>query len=119
MPRKNDHVAQAHHNHAYWSAQDLVATSYRDWIVTGIFYEAVHWVEAFLATKAEHPTSHGQRDACMVRYSDLDPIVGDYGVLKSESQNARYNCYAHTADEVRDDLIPLIGRIGAHIQSLV
>lgn len=119
MPAKDKHIAQAHHNHQFWNDHDLDTTPYCDWVVTGIFYEAVHWLEAFLAGKGTHPGTHGQRNYEMQRYQELDPILVDYDVLKTESENARYGCYAHSADDIRNDLIPIVTNVQTHIATLL
>ena len=119
MPQKDMHVAQAQHDRHFWESFDLDSTPYRDWVVTGIFYEAVHWVEAYLATKGDHPTTHGQRNHAMQRYGDLDPILADYDILKTDSENARYGCHGYSAHDIRNDLVPILSQIEAHVQPLI
>ena len=119
MPTKDEHVLQARHNRQFWFSHNLDTTPYRDWVVTGIFYEAVHWVEAFLAGKGTHPNTHGQRNAEMSRYSELDQILVDYDVLKADSENARYACYLHTAEDIRNDIVPMLTKIEAHVLPLL
>lgn len=119
MPSRENHVSQAQHNRQFWESHDLDATPFRDWVVSGVFYEAVHWVEAYLATRGEHPITHGRRNHAMQRYTDLAPVLVDYDILKTESENARYNCYSHNADDVRNDIAPILSKIEAHIQSLL
>jgi hypothetical protein len=46
MPHKNVHIAQALHNEEL--AAYLSGTAYPDWIVTSMFYAALHYVEAYL-----------------------------------------------------------------------
>ena len=50
MANKDEHLSQALHNRDFWSSFDLDTAAFNDWVVTGIFYEGVHWVEAYLAT---------------------------------------------------------------------
>ena len=119
MPLKEKHIIQARHDRQFWESHDLDKTPFRDWVVSGIFYEAAHWVEAYLATKGDHPTTHGQRNHAMQRYTDLDSVLVDYDVLKTESENARYNCYIHNADDIRNDLVPILGRIETYVQGLL
>ncbi len=119
MPSKENHVTQARHNRQFWTSHDLDTTRFRDWVVTGIFYEAVHWVEAYLATKGDHPTTHGQRNHAMQLYKDLDAVLVDYDVLKTESENARYNCYLHNANDVRNDMAPALDKIETLVQALL
>ena len=119
MPLTEKHLAQARSDRQFWESQDLAATVFRDWVVSGIFYEAVHWVEAYLATKGDHSNTHGQRNRAMQRYGELDSVLTDYDFLKTESENARYSCYRHSTAEIQDDIVPTLGRIEAHIQTLL
>ena len=120
MPQKEEHVNWATHNRSFWTSIDLDNTPFTDWAVTGIFYESVHWVEAFLATKGHHCGDHKQREWAMRRLysSDLATIETDYSELKQTSETARYNCYKHTPDEIQQ-LIPLADHIKDHISSLL
>lgn len=118
MPAKDIHVAQARHDRQFWTSHHIATTRFRDWVVTGIFYEAVHWVEAFLATKGDHPLNHGERNLAIARYADLDPIAVDYDVLKVESENARYTAFSPSADDVQGDA-DLVEGIEAHVMPLL
>ena len=67
-------------------------TLHLDWVVVGMFYEAVHWIETYLATQCIHSKSHserGSRTASIERLRDEPALTGDYGVLRVESENAR------------------------------
>ena len=120
MPKKDEHIDWAKHDRDFWTSIDLDNTPFTDWAVTGMFYESVHWVEAFLATKNHHSSTHTERKTNIVSYnSELRPIWGDYIQLQRDSRNARYRCYQHTADQVRRDLIPRIDRIKDYISALL
>ena len=109
MSSKTEHLAQAEHNHNFWNSLPVDSTPYRDWVVTGIFYEGVHWVEAFLSTRGEHSDDHRDRLHAMQRNSWVigTEITEDLETLKQESENARYRCYKHTADEISNELVPI------------
>lgn len=120
MTTKQQHVDQAAHNRAFWSGFDLDSTTFIDWVVTGIFYEGVHWVEAFLATVGEHPQDHRDRRLAMQRHAGrLGATPQDLEVLKTESENARYRCYKHAPSNVRQDLVPLADNIRNKIQRVI
>lgn len=120
MPSKGEHTNWARHNEAFWNSFDLDTSPFIDWVVTGIFYEAVHWVEAFLATKGRHSGSHKERSSTMHRYAqELAPIQTGYDTLALDSRAARYLCRMHTSQEVSQDLIPLVTNVRNHISSLV
>jgi len=120
MPLQYEHVHWATHNNGFWQSFDLDTSHFIDWVVTGIFYEAVHWIEAFLATKGLHSRNHKERSQTMQRYlQDMGSILVDYDTLELDSRNARYVCHMHTSEEVRQDLLPLITNIRNHISSLL
>ena len=119
MPQKGKHINWATHNRDFWTSIDLDNTPFTDWVLTGIFYEALHWVEAFLASKEHHSGNHPERSLNIRSHkSDLRPIQTDYDTLKQDSETARYDCYKHTAEEVRQ-LIPLVDHIKNHISQLL
>lgn len=120
MPVKDEHIAQAQHNRTFWSGFDLDSTPFLDWVVTGIFYEGVHWVEAFLATQSHHSDDHRQRLSAMRRNAtQLGAIPTELEVLKQESENARYRCYKHTSNDIYQDLIPIADKIKTHMQGIL
>lgn len=120
MPTKDEHLDQAEHNRKFWEEYDFDSTPFLDWVVTGIFYEGIHWVEAFLATVEYHPDNHGQRSHAMQRHkAKVGAVATDLEILKQESENARYRCYRHTADDVRQDLVPIADTIKNHVQSII
>jgi len=90
MPRENQHLVQARHNEGF--VQHLINTTrFSDWAATGIFYAAVHYVEAaFDARLNFHTFSHA------VREYHLSQVLPDprsrlqYRRLKSASMLARY-----------------------------
>lgn len=119
MPKKEEHIDWARHDRNFWTSINLDSTPFTDWAVTGMFYESVHWIEAFLATKSHNSTSHAERKASIVSHkAELRPIWKDYIQLERDSRNARYDCYKHTAEEVRQ-LIPLVDAIKGHIAQLL
>jgi len=118
VPEQNEHVAQARHNRGFWSPLDFPSTPYVDWVVTGLFHEAIHWAEALLATRGHHSGDHRERLYALRRNrDDFGAIAADLDVLKQESENARYRCYKHTGTDVSGDLIPLIDRIRRHVET--
>lgn len=120
MPRKDQHLVQADHNRDFWYSFDFNSTPFLDWVVTGIFYEGVHRVEAFLDTRGDHSDDHKQRLLAIGRYpTEMGPIATDLEILKHESENARYRCYKYTPENITKDLVPIIDKIKTHIQGLL
>ena len=54
MPVTSEHMGQAEHNNRFWGSLDMQQTHFLDWVVVGMFYEAVHWIEAYLAIQEHH-----------------------------------------------------------------
>ena len=119
MPQKEDHVNWAGHDRDFWTSIDVNSSPFVDWAVSGMFYEATHWVEAFLATYNHHSGTHGERARNMRTFrSSLRAIQTDYDVLKQDSETARYDCYRHNANEARQ-LTPLVENIKRHLMPLL
>ena len=122
MPTRDDHIDQANRNRSFWGSLDIPAAQHLDWIVVGMFYEAVHWIEAYFALSGYHSKSHRQRESDISNFPDLanDPdLVIDYGLLRSDSENARYWCYRPTASQISSDLLPAIDRVSLRMRSLL
>jgi hypothetical protein len=88
MPSREDHLRQAQHNREF--SESLDPASYPDWLATGLFYTALHYIDAFLATKSIHPGKHDVRDRCVARVQELRPLHDHYRALKDSSRTARY-----------------------------
>ena len=122
MPTRQAHIDQAEHNHAFWSQFELDTTQFLDWVIVGMFYEAAHWIEAYLAQNNEHSSNHHERGASLASFSDLAtaPSLGvDYGVLRTESEAARYWGQKYTSEQIQNDLIPLADNVRQTIQTLL
>ena len=118
MPTHNEHLTQARHNHDFWTSLYTDPAPYLDWVVTGMFYEGVHWAEAVLSTLGEHSIDHRERSQAVRRHpAELGPIAVDLEMLKNESENARYMCYKHTRQQVSRDLVPLVTNISNYVMT--
>ena len=114
MPNRTTHETQALHNDRFWQSLDVGTTPYTDWIVNGIFYSAIHWIEAYLATINSHSSSHANRSTIMKGLfwlRDHPDMITDYELLRTESENARYVGRKYTDEEITADLIPALDRI--------
>lgn len=121
MPKKETHVDQANHNKDFWISVVGSSNLYFDWVVIGMFYEAVHWIEAFLATKNMHSSSHRQRFQTMARLPETRgdlALIADYDFLRIDSENARYWGHKPTVSEI-ENLKPLIKRIRTTLTALL
>ncbi|HZX13166.1 MAG TPA: hypothetical protein VFF49_02050 [Thermodesulfobacteriota bacterium] len=119
MPSRDEHYSKAEHNERFANSFALDSTPYLDWVVTGFFYSAIHYIDSYLAHfHSIHPYSHEDRDDKVRRY--LRRINKDYRELKDDSKDARYNMRNFRADEIRNDILPLFNNIKNTItQSLI
>lgn len=113
MPSKDQHRDQATKNELLFQSFDLNDTPYLDWAVVALFYAALHWVEAYLATVSDpigpqnprregghHAGGHSQRYNKVLSSPDLSPIRREYRELMTRSEEARYNCWDPPPDFV-------------------
>ena len=70
---------------------------YTEWEVVMLFYSALHYVDAFLATRGLHPQSHFERKDLV---ASLTSLARYYEILFKRSMNARYHLYQFTPQEV-------------------
>ena len=82
-----------------------------------LFYSALHYVEAFLATQGTHPRTHRERNSVV---SSHTRFARYYEILFKRSLNARYDLYEFSPQEVdrikagafrrvKDEVISLLG----------
>jgi uncharacterized protein (UPF0332 family) len=93
VSKKDEHILKACHNEKFYSSFDIKTTTFRDWVVTGLFYCALHYVDAYLATQGIHPKHHegfGERNDRVEHALDLKAIWGYYRALQDDSRDARY-----------------------------
>lgn len=118
MPDQNEHIKKSKHNESFYSSLEIDKTPYKDWIVSGIFYTALHLIDAYLATKNIHPFSHGMRDDWVKKNRELDQIWLDYRDLKEFRMKASYKIYEFSTEEVKQDVLPLLSSIRKGLGSL-
>ncbi|HYF82340.1 MAG TPA: hypothetical protein VEB00_04850 [Clostridia bacterium] len=104
MPTLNEHVNQYNHNKSLLSNTvfDINNTTYKDWVVTITFYNAVHLIERELAkiTTPYHSGSHTYREKAILREKKLKTIAAKYQALYNQSIRARYECYKFSKKDV-------------------
>lgn len=90
MPSKAAHCGKAAQNDHFVST---LGNPFWDWAVTGKFYAALHYVEAYLATKRPpvHSRNHAVRDSNIHEDKVLNAVYVDYRELESECHDARYD----------------------------
>lgn len=120
MPSHTDHLRKAEYNEMFYNSFDLNSTQYLDWVVNGVFYSALHYIESYLATYSKHPTSHGERNAEIRDDSNLGRyIYKKFKSLKDDSENGRYYLKDFTPGEIRQHIIPNLYDIKEHLQRYI
>ena len=97
MPELQRHLPQAEKNERLANAMVSLSERYTEWEVTILFYSALHYVDAFLATRGLHPKDHRERQDLV---ADLTDLARYYEILFKRSMNARYHLYEFTPQEV-------------------
>ena len=119
MPSKADHLSKAKHNELFASSlnKDSNFANYRDWVVTGYFYSALHYIEAYLASRVPefHSPHHPGRDAEVGSDSVLQTIYHEYRALKDDAHNARYKMSMPTPVTVAKYVEPNHAAVKSHL----
>jgi hypothetical protein len=119
MPSERDHLRQVQQNRDLITALDPATTPFLDWVVTAVFYTALHRIEAWLATKGQHFQSHENRDDWIKRSPELRGVVWrNYKDLEHFSRQARYQCVGFNRDFVQNDIFSYLHSIEQEIQRL-
>lgn len=100
MPDVAEHIAQAHHNERFFATID--PAQYSDWAVTVLFYSALHYIDAYLATTGYlDPGTHPERLRLIRSNAVTRAVYREYSRLKNYSENARYYGARFTPIDVR------------------
>jgi len=105
-----EHIEKARHNEGFLSSfGDIskISVPFLDWLVTTIFYSALHYVDAILALGNVHPGKHSDRRLGIQRNKDLRVIWKDYRNLEDKSRKARYTLHGFS----NNDIIQLHNRL--------
>ncbi|MGE5630720.1 MAG: hypothetical protein ACM3TR_06425 [Caulobacteraceae bacterium] len=111
MPKKVDHDNQYKSNKALLktSTFDLTSTKHYDWVITIVFYCAVHLIEMELdGCKNYDSIDHYDRKLQILSTKSLRPISKIYLALYIESMRARYKCENITRDDAEKALRTLV-----------
>ncbi len=105
MATKKEHIRKAEHNERFIDLFDIDTTPFLDWVITGIFYSAIHYIRA-LAAKYDliNISSYGDMDNLFNRISVFKnnrTAYMDYRQLKDDSRSARYEMVKFSTREVR------------------
>ena len=95
MPALNQHLPLAESNEGFAESIAELPNRFPDWEITVLFYSALHYADAFLATQDIHPRSHDSRIRSI---RSLISVWEDYRDLYQLSLDARYNAVSFTAE---------------------
>ncbi|MBM3241343.1 hypothetical protein FJZ31_34105 [Candidatus Poribacteria bacterium] len=103
MPAQSQHEAQARRNEMFFQSLDKTVSVNREWIVTGSFYAALHWIEALFDHQGGlHFKEHELRNRTVRRLSLH--IANEYFRLYTASRRGRYELYRFSQSEVDDQI---------------
>jgi HEPN domain-containing protein len=91
----------------------------RDWAVVMLFYAALSLVQAFFVQNGIIVRYHSQRDAEIEKSPDLNLVAASYRALKLHSENARYDCYRFSHEELEEIKTNLYQPLATHVLGLL
>ena len=96
MPTLNQHLSRAERNERFAEAITSLPTRFSDWEIIALFYSALHYADALLATRGIHPGSHDSRIASVKLFTGA---WEDHQHLYRLSLAVRYNMVSPTPAE--------------------
>lgn len=119
MPDINAHQQQVHHNRQVIAHLQQAGDTYLDWVVTLLFYTALHLVDQVLYHNIQlNPRNHRQRHTALANEPMLASVYRDYRELEHQSRRSRYECAQFTVDNVRH-LSARLARIEQVVNTIV
>jgi hypothetical protein len=99
MPTSKQHIQKSKHNEKFY---EHVKYDYQDWAITGLFYAALHLVEAYLELKGIKVENHRERANCVAIIKELKIFYHGYKSLYDYSVNARYKMFSLSVENIND-----------------
>jgi len=93
------HTEKAKYNEKFFQE---TKDEYPDWAITGLFYSALHLVEAFLSKKDHSVEDHKSRFWFIQNTKELKPLYPNYRALYDYSVNARYKMQKFNVETLND-----------------
>ena len=91
MPGSDEHLRQAERFEGFLRQISTPTQPYKEWIVIVTFHIALHYVDAFLATRGHAQIEgHSDRWAKMGRYNETRLSIEPFGRLYKDAKEARY-----------------------------
>ena len=118
MPRPTEHIAQAEKNERLYEI--LLGTEFNDWAVTALFYAALHYVDAYIASSTGvSPSNHSARNYLVDSAPSLIVISQAYSNLYRLSRDVRYEIFPVSTDAARRAKEQRFDPIRTHLRALL
>jgi hypothetical protein len=89
---KNEHLTKSRQNQEFGESIDVSSPAGIEWAVTITFYVALHYVQAYFASRSDiRPTTHALRARAIQRDPLISGAYDEYRVLEDLSREARYD----------------------------
>lgn len=112
------HMNKALHNEDFYKSFNIDKTDFKDWIVAGIFYTALHYYEAYFSELGKHSRDHGIYDEWIPNDDKIKNTYSDYQELKLYRWQASYRSKNFKPIEIRTDILPKLDSIKKQILAL-
>ena len=91
-----EHLSLAEKNEQFAETIASLPQRFTEWEITVLFYSALHYASAFLASKGHNPQNHSRRNDLI---GNLTNAGADYQNLYRLSQNTRYRGMQYTLQQ--------------------
>ena len=122
MPSEAEHLTKAVHNEMFCAYLDSIVMNgetYYEWEAVGLFYSALHYVDAYLARMPYHPRNHLSRNNLIGMITSLRPIYDNYLTLYDRSMDARYEYSPFSKELITELRRGDFASVKAHVTSLL
>jgi hypothetical protein len=112
MPPASQHRAWAIHNVQFYRSVRKLSGTWRDWLLTILFYVAVHDVMALLASRRSEfpgnlPKTHYEIKQAMRSRPKWKPLAALYDYLYTRSRRTRYGCWQPSEGDLQQARVVL------------
>ena len=117
--KQEKHISKAVHNEEFWQSINTDESKYPDWAVTGIFYSAMHYIDAVFARDGKHLKTHDEADTRIAMHGDLVKIYPEYCRLKKFRWNASYWSTRFSKPYIDSKIVPQFERVRSFIVDML
>ena len=112
----DEHLRQAEQNEEL--AEFLSIAPYPDWRCTALFYAALHYVEAYFASRTPRLrySSHGERAEAVRLDDQIGVLYKPFDSLRDSSRYARYEGWKPSETQIQTEIITKLFIIKRHLR---